>query len=314
MRDRLAALSVDLDEIGCYADIHGLPPPRGDVSRAIYDKALPRLVRLFDELGVRATFFAIGRDIDAKNGDALRALVEAGHEVANHSQSHLYDLTRRSRDVIYREVKAGADAIEEATNVRPEGFRAPGYTISDTVFDVLSELGVAYDSSVLPCPAYFGAKALAIQLIRARGRRSHSVVDDPRVLTAPPHPYRVGRPYWLPGTSLIELPIGVTRGARLPYIGTTVVLSGPLGARALSRAMSGRRLISLELHGIDLADAAQDGLSFLAPYQRDLRKTAAQKEHALRAAIRELRSMGHRFVTCAEAAATFGRDRVESHP
>ncbi len=301
----LAALSVDLDEIGCYAAIYGLEPPTPDAARAIYRFALPRLRRLFAELDVPATFFAIGADLDEENGAALRALIADGHEIANHSLSHLYDLTRRARDVVRREVAGGIEAIERATGARPVGFRAPGYTITDDVFEVLDDLGVEYDSSVFPCPPYYGLKAAAIRWIRLRGRRSHSVVDDPRVLAAPADPYRVGRPYWRRGRGIVELPIGVTRGARLPYIGTTVALAGSLGARLLTRAIAGRPLVSLELHGIDLADAERDGLGFLVPYQADLRRSAAQKEAALRSAIEELRRTGHRFVTCAEAARAF---------
>ena len=305
MSPRVAAISVDLDEVRCYAAIHGLAPPTPEAERAIYRKALPRLRRLFDELDVRATFFAIGEDIDEENGEALRELVEEGHEVANHSLSHLYDLTRRPEDEIRREIAGGMEAIERATGVVPVGFRAPGYTITDEVFDVLESLGVHYDSSVFPCPAYYGAKAAAIQWIRARGRRSHSVVDDPRVLTAPADPYRVGRPYWRRGHSMIELPVGVSRGPRLPYIGTTVVLSGQLGARLLTRSIVGRPLVNLELHGIDLADADEDGLGFLIPHQGDLRRSAAEKAAALRSAVDELRSTGHTFLTCAQAALAF---------
>ena len=55
------------------------------------------------------------------------------------------------------------------------GFRAPGYTITDEVFDVLAELGVAYDSSVFPCPAYWAAKAAAIGLHRPP--RAHEPLD-----------------------------------------------------------------------------------------------------------------------------------------
>ncbi|MCZ7683265.1 MAG: hypothetical protein M5U28_32490 [Sandaracinaceae bacterium] len=159
-----------------------------------------------------------------------------------------------------------------------------------------------YDSSVFPCPAYFGAKAAAIGAIRARGRRSHSIVDDPRVLSAPADPYRVGRPYWRRGHGIAELPIGVSRGPRLPYIGTNVVLSGARGARLFTRAIVGRPLVNLELHGIDLADAEEDGLAFLAPHQLDLRRSAREKEAALRAALGELRGAGYCFVTLREAA------------
>lgn len=303
---RLAAVSVDLDEIPCYAAIHGLPAPPAHAARAIYERALPRLERLFREESIPATFFAIGSDLDEENAARVASLARAGHEIANHSFGHRYDLTRLDRDTIRREIAEGMDAIERATGSRPEGFRAPGYTITDTVFDVLEELGVVYDSSVFPCPAYYAPKAAIIGALQIVGRPSRSIVDDPRVLTAPADPYRIGRPYWRRGRGMLELPIGVTRMGRLPYIGTSVVLSGQKGAGLLTRAIVGRPLVNLELHGIDLADAREDGLAFLAPHQPDLRKSAADKEAALRAAFATLRRAGYRFVTLREAARAFG--------
>ncbi len=301
---RLAALSVDIDEIPCYAAIHDLCVKRGS-EHAIYDRALPRLRDLFAREGIAATFFAIGQDLERKeNRETIKKLHDEGHEIANHSWHHHYDLSRRTRSVIREEIAQCGRAIEGVTGEAPRGFRAPGYTITNEMFEVLEELGYRYDSSVFPCPAYFGAKSLAIAAISARGRKSRSVVDDPRVLTAPGDPYRRGSPYWTRASGLLELPIGVTRDltARLPYIGTSVVLSGVLGARMLTDMIAGRPLVNLELHGIDLADADEDGLDWLRPYQPDLRRTARQKEEALTSAISTLRSRGYEFVTLAEAA------------
>ena len=313
--ERLAALSVDLDEIGCYAAIHGLDVPWDDSAQAIYDRAVARFAALFADEDVPATFFAVGTDLDrAANGARLAELHAAGHEIGNHSKSHLYDLTRRDAATIREEVAGGIAAIERATGTAPVGFRAPGYTITDTVFGVLDELGVAYDSSVFPCPAYFAAKAVAIGGIALRGRRSRSVIDDPRVLSAPADPYMPGTPYWRrdrdqhdDGGGVVELPIGVTRTltGRLPYIGTNVVLGGERVARLLTAGIVGRPLVNLELHGIDLADADEDGLGWLRPHQVDLRRTAREKEAALRAAIGALRKAGYRFVTLAEAASVY---------
>ncbi|MBX3249240.1 MAG: polysaccharide deacetylase family protein [Myxococcales bacterium] len=311
---RLCALSVDLDEIGCYSAIHGQAPLEGEAAHAIYRRAVPRFERLFGDLAVPATFFVIGQDVGAATPDnavALRRLAAAGHELGNHTLSHLYDLTRRDRATLRHEIVAGGERIAEATGATVVGFRAPGYTVTDAVFEVLEEAGYRYDASVFPCPAYFGAKALAIGAYAARARLgrgapSHSVVDDPRVLRAPADPYRVGRPYWTRGDGLVELPIGVTRGARLPFIGTSVALAGERGADLLARQMIGRPLVSLELHGIDLADAAEDGLEALRPHQPDLRKSAAEKEAAIRAAIARLHAAGYRFVTLADAASRFG--------
>ncbi|MEM1416353.1 MAG: polysaccharide deacetylase family protein [Myxococcota bacterium] len=318
--ERLAALSVDLDEVRCYAAIHGLEEAfEGEAARAIYAHAVPRFAALFGDLGVPATFFVIGEDLDASvvgaeaaeaNAEALRALHAAGHEIANHSHHHLYDLTRRDPATWRAEVEGGVRLIEEAVGEAPVGFRAPGYTIHDGLFEALEELGVRYDSSVFPCPPYYGAKALALGLYRAaaavgRGRPSSSILDDPRVLRSPADPYRVGRPYWTRGAGLVELPIAVTRGLRLPFIGTSVALAGERGAARLAAMTAGRPFVNLELHGIDLSDAEADGLTALRPHQPDLRKTAAEKEVALRSAVRRLRAAGHRFVTLRDAAAAF---------
>jgi peptidoglycan/xylan/chitin deacetylase (PgdA/CDA1 family) len=304
----LAAVSVDLDEIPCYAAIFGLPPPEGEVAHAVYRKALPRFEELFDRQGLRATFFAIGSDLaDGAAREAIARLHAAGHEIGNHTQNHRYDFTRLPEAEIRSEIAQGARAIEAVTGERPRGFRAPGYTVNDRVFAELGALGVAYDSSVFPCPSYYGAKAVAISAIAARGRTSHSIISDPRVLRAPADPYRVGTPYYRRGAGLLELPIGVTGGtsARLPYIGTTLVLGGERAAGWLTRRILGRPLVNLELHGIDLADAEPDGLGFLQGRQQDLRRSLAEKRAALETAIWILRGAGYEFVTLAQAAERF---------
>lgn len=302
--EKLAAISVDLDEIDCYAAIHGLDASKFPAS-LVYRVALDRFASWFNDLGAVGTLFTIGRDLEsADNARRIRELHGAGHEIGNHSYHHAYDLTRKSSQQMREDIGAGAAIIERVTGVAPLGFRAPGYTINDRVFEVLASLGVRYDSSVFPCPAYYAAKSVAIGAIAVRGRRSHSVLDDPRVLLAPADPYRVGRPYYTRGGGLMELPIGVTPGLRLPYIGTSVTAPGEGGARWLSAQMSSRPFVNLELHGVDLLDAS-DGLSMLARHQPDLRVTVDNKRRALSAAVMTLRQQGFRFVTLAEAADAF---------
>lgn len=302
---KLAAISVDLDEIPCYSAIHGLATAAGS-EHALYDRAIPRMVGVFDELRLRSTLFAIGADLEREaNRRRIAQLARAGHEIANHSFSHFYDLTRRDRDTVRREIARGGDAIEAATGKRPVGFRAPGYTITDSVFEALLEANYRYDSSVFPCPGYYGPKALAIRMISLLGRRSRSIVDDPRVLLAPADPYRAGKPYWRRGQGLLEFPIGVTRGLRLPYIGTSVVMSGELGSALLTRLIAGRAFVNLELHAIDFADADSDDLAWLRPHQPDLRRSAEEKIRAFRTAVEVLRGAGYELVTLEEAASRF---------
>ena len=304
---RLCAVSVDLDEIPNYYAIHGRTHAEVAGATAVYDVALPRLTELGRTLDVPLTLFAVGSDLarpEAATG--LRAAVAAGHAVGNHSQSHLYDLTRRDRAEIAREIDEATRAIERATGVRPRGFRAPGYTITDQVFSLLPGLGYAWDSSVFPCPAYMAVKDAAIAAYRALGRPSRSVVDTPAVLSAPTRPYRVGSPYWRRGEGLLELPIQVTRRLRLPYIGTSLMLAGPERSRWLTRGVIGEPLVNLELHGIDVLDA-HDGLDALATSQRDLRISKASKLETLTAIVEQLRGEGYAFVTLDEAASRLAR-------
>jgi peptidoglycan/xylan/chitin deacetylase (PgdA/CDA1 family) len=309
----LCAVSVDLDEIPCYTAIHGLPPLPPTAAEAIYRCALPRLERLFDELDLRATFFAIGRDLAQPHAaGALRRLAERGHEIGNHSQDHLYHLVRLPRAEMRAQIADAIGVITRVTGRAPSGFRAPGYTITDELFELLVELGVRYDSSVFPCPAYYFPKLALVGAYRALGRRSHSVIDHPRVLGAPADPYRIGKPYTRRGQGMIELPIGVTRDVtgRLPYFGTSLTMGGPHGARFLTRLIAGRPLVNLELHGIDAADAELDGLTALRPHQPDLRKRADAKLAALRSAIHALRAANYEFVTLAEAAQRYEAGRL----
>ena len=68
----------------------------------------------------------------------------------------------------------------------PVGFRAPGYDLSERVLDVLMAQGYRYDSSVFPSWPYYVAKAGVMAMMALVGRRSRSVLGDPRVLFAPP--------------------------------------------------------------------------------------------------------------------------------
>src|SRR5688500_18237254 len=100
MAERRTLVSVDLDPIGCYHAIHGLPPPAAEHADVVLARALPRFLELFAELGAKVTFFVVGEDAEAAlaRGRAapLTDAVAAGHELGNHSYAHPYDLVRHA--------------------------------------------------------------------------------------------------------------------------------------------------------------------------------------------------------------------------
>ncbi len=298
----LLSISVDLDETHHYRAIHGREG--GELGHEVYSRAVPRLSDWARQRGIALTWFVVGRDVAEVpvNAEAVARLARLGDELGCHSYSHHYDLTRRSFADMRREVEHGRAAVERAGGVKVTGFRAPGYVVTDALLDLLREAEFAYDSSVFPCPSYYALKAGAVAALQARGKVSRSLVDVPEVLRAPTSPYRVGRPYWYRGTGVWEVPIQVTRRARLPFIGTALTMAGVMGARLLARGVLGEPLVNLELHGLDALDE-HDGLSDLARAQRDLRIPWARKLQAIDAAVTVLREKGYACVRMDELAA-----------
>jgi peptidoglycan/xylan/chitin deacetylase (PgdA/CDA1 family) len=272
----------------------------------VYDLAVERFAEFARGQDLPLTLFAIGQDLDRhESADVLAKMSARGHEIGNHTLDHRYDLTRLTREEMQRQVLEGVRRIEAVTRVTPVGFRAPGYTVTDELLEVVKHSGARYDSSVFPSPVYYGTKAAVMVGQRLGGRRSRSIVGSARVLSAPTRPYRIGSSYHQRGEGLLELPIQVTRGLRLPYIGTTLALAGPRRARWLTRMVAGEPLVNLELHGIDALDA-RDGLEALVQHQPDVRISWPRKLEAFASAISTLRAAGYRFVRLRDAADVFG--------
>jgi len=107
---------------------------------------LPRLLTLLSSYSISATFFVPGFVAD-REPDMVRAVVDAGHEVAHHSYSHRRP-TELSDDEDRREFEAGLTALDRC-GVRPAGYRAPMWSAAWRTPDLVSEFGMIYDSSFM---------------------------------------------------------------------------------------------------------------------------------------------------------------------
>ena len=300
---RVASISVDLDPVECYYRIHaleGAPLPDAEERFAVLRRCLPRFRDLFARHGVQATFFVVARDLteDQAGRALLAALARDGHELANHSYSHPYDLVRLAPGVIAREIDHAHDDIAACAGAAPVGFRAPGYEVSAEVIDLLRARHYRYDSSAFPSVPYYSAKAAVMGVMRVRGRKSGSILGSPRIMTAPRHPYRpsAGAPYRAGALDIVELPMAVTPLLRLPVIGTSLIAAPEWIRRRLVAAALGEPFFNLELHGIDLCDAVADQIpSALVARQPDLRRPLAFKLAALDATLAQITASGARF-------------------
>jgi hypothetical protein len=308
---RVCSVSVDLDPLSCYYGIHGLGQPPVALRDVVARRALPRFAELFERRGLRATLFVVGSDLDGDPArrSLLASLARAGHELGNHSWSHPYDLARLPRARVDEEVGRAHDAIAELAGAPPVGFRAPGYDVSPRIYDALMARGYRYDSSVFPSWPYYLAKAGVMAAMTLVGRRSRSVLGDPRALLAPALPYRPGRsPFWKGQSTLVELPVSVSPRLRLPAIGTYLICAPTAVRVRLLEAMRARPFFNLELHGIDLADADEDGIpAALVARQPDLRVPLAQKRRALEATLDRL-ALDYRFALLRDVAAEVQRE------
>lgn len=250
---RTLAVGIDLDDLRYYRGIHSLPA--GPDTPVIFEVALPRFLSLCDRVGVRATLFAIADDLRwPAAAAALRAAAEAGHEVASHSLEHRYDLSRLAPAAIATDIDTARLRLSDAAGREVVGFRAPGYNLTDTLLSALARTGHRYDSSVLPSPPYFLARAAIIAGIRLRGGHSSSIVGRGRDFFRGRLPFR-----WRPEHGgLTEYPITACGPLRIPLIGTTLVRAGL--AAWLVRLAGRLPFVNVEFHAIDFLGVAEDGV------------------------------------------------------
>jgi len=288
----LLAVSIDLDGVEHYAALHGrgesLPEAALD---AVPARAAARFGALCRTLGIPGTLFAIGRDVEEGRGaPELRAALADGHELASHSYAHDYALSRRPTADVDADLARASRALAALGSPAPHGFRAPGYTLSAELVDALEATGAPYDSSRLASPPYYAAKAAVAAAMALRGRRSATVFGPVRDTLAPRRAVRL-RP------GLVELPVAVLPGVRVPFIGTLMVLAPEAATRLMARTLAADPLVVVELHGVDLC-GPDDGLP---PLQPDLRLPAAVKVRRLEKALRGLLAL-RRAVTLRDAA------------
>ncbi len=85
-------------------------------------ESTPALLELLKQHDVRATFFMCGKNVE-RLPEIARAVVEAGHEIGNHTDTHpRFDFC--SRAFIYDELARTQVKIANATSVTPKLFRA----------------------------------------------------------------------------------------------------------------------------------------------------------------------------------------------
>ncbi|HMP05359.1 MAG TPA: polysaccharide deacetylase family protein [Lacipirellulaceae bacterium] len=210
-----ATLSLDLDDKWAYVRTHG--DPRWQEYPTYLPEVAPRIVDFLAARDLRLTAFVVGCDAERATAQpALNLLVSAGHEIGNHSKNHYPWLRSLPEDEIVHEVVEAELAIENATGVRCRGFRAPGFSGSPSVHQVLASRGYDYDASSFP--TFLGPLAriycrLTASLWRGDDDPRRSLFGGWRDGMAPLKPHLLGAG----ADAIVEIPVTTAPILRAPF-------------------------------------------------------------------------------------------------
>ncbi len=256
MKKICCAISIDMDPLWHYLNARGFQPLQATHLNAVYDDALPRFLDLFDEYGVKATFFLVGKDAGRReNNTYIQDIIKRGHEIANHTYSHLQNFKTLSFEEKRGEIEEAHKVLSDVCGTQVLGFRAPGWGIDADVMGLLEDLGYTYDSSVFP--SLITTPISLVNWIMNRGRLSQGIGGSLNVGLAPKTPYRPHREkIWRRGDmGLMELPPSILPIIQLPFLGTLLYLWGrKVFTLSYHYLRLFRRPMLYELHGIEMVD------------------------------------------------------------
>ena len=191
--DPQAILTVDLEDWH-HANYDSLPPAGGasDGQAASVQSCVVEhthiLLDLFRKHRAHATFFTLGI-VAREHPELLRTIVDEGHEVACHGDAHI-QVSKLDADGFRDDLRRARDAIHQACDTMPRGFRAPSWSISPPRWEpdqaalwplqILIDEGFTYDASLFPFKTYLygvhGAPTFPHELILPSGA---SIVELP---------------------------------------------------------------------------------------------------------------------------------------
>ena len=107
-----------------------------------FKEGIPRLLDLWDRVGVKVTSHMVGQAVE-KHPELAKEIVERGHEAAGHGQTWepQYSMTPEQERAGYQ---ASIDTIQKVTGTRPIGFNAFWLRGTPNTLGILQELGFIY--------------------------------------------------------------------------------------------------------------------------------------------------------------------------
>jgi peptidoglycan/xylan/chitin deacetylase (PgdA/CDA1 family) len=140
-----AAVSVTFDNLGEAADLERGQWPEDEPLGCHFSvrHALPRILEVLQELGLRSTFYVEGLNAELYP-EALLEIADSGHELGYHGWRHEYWPNLSLSDE-GRLLERGVHRMQEL-GVGPNGFRPPGGRLTPSSPKLLEDLGFTHCS------------------------------------------------------------------------------------------------------------------------------------------------------------------------
>lgn len=116
---------------------------------------LERMIALLSERDVRATFFWLG-EVASEHPELVRKVMDSGHEIGCHGWDHT-PVELLGPDRFRWDTGRALETIASITGEPVLSYRAPFFSVGKKTMwalDVLCELGIKYDSSILPARSW----------------------------------------------------------------------------------------------------------------------------------------------------------------
>ena len=146
------AMTVDVEDyyhVSAFADT--IEPAAWDTQEPRVAQNTSRLLEIFDDAGIRATFFVLGW-VAERHPEIVHEIHRCGHEIACHGYSHKLVFNQEPREFRSETLRAKC-LLEDTIAESVLGYRAASYSITRQslwALDILVEAGFLYDSSIFP--------------------------------------------------------------------------------------------------------------------------------------------------------------------
>jgi peptidoglycan-N-acetylglucosamine deacetylase len=148
-KEILCGFGVDVDAVAGWLGSYAGEDSPDDISRGLFagEVGAPRLLRLFDRLGIKTTWFIPGHSIETFP-QQMHAVAAAGHEIGIHGYSHENPIamTPVQEEAVLDKCIA---LVSELAGKRPTGYVAPWWEFSPVSNELLLKKGIKYDHSLM---------------------------------------------------------------------------------------------------------------------------------------------------------------------